>query len=111
MTKEKRRKELEKELKRIVKILVKNYQPEKIILFGSLAGGRIHQWSDLDVVVIKETKKRFAERAGEVSAAVPHNVPLDFIVYTPNEFKEMTSYNYIVRDEIIKKGRVVYEKI
>lgn len=39
---EKRKEILEKELKRIVDVIIKGYSPEKIILFGSLAGGHVH---------------------------------------------------------------------
>ena len=47
---------LEKELHRIVATLIEKYKPEKIILFGSLATSKIHEWSDIDILIIKETK-------------------------------------------------------
>ncbi|MDI3531232.1 MAG: uncharacterized protein PWP60_1081, partial [Candidatus Atribacteria bacterium] len=50
-----REKLLHEELSRIVKLLIEKYQPEKIILFGSLAEGRIHEWSDIDLLIIKDT--------------------------------------------------------
>ena len=40
-TVEQRKKLLEDETSHIIEILKKNYEPEKIILFGSLAGGDI----------------------------------------------------------------------
>lgn len=105
-----RQKQLKKELDRIVKILVKDYQPEKIILFGSLVSGRLHEWSDIDLAIIKKTNKKFYQRIGEASALISHHFPLDLLVYTPDEFNQMASYNYFVRDEIIKNGKVVYAK-
>jgi predicted nucleotidyltransferase len=38
-------KQLNRELTRIVDVLIKEYQPEKIILFGSLATKKINEWS------------------------------------------------------------------
>jgi hypothetical protein len=40
------RRHLEGELKRCVDLLVAHYAPEKIFLFGSLAVGQAHLWSD-----------------------------------------------------------------
>jgi predicted nucleotidyltransferase len=42
--------------------LLKNYDPEKIILFGSYARGDADEYSDYDIIVIKSTDKPFLER-------------------------------------------------
>jgi predicted nucleotidyltransferase len=42
--------------------LLKPYDPEKIILFGSRARGEADSYSDYDVVVIKTTDRPFLER-------------------------------------------------
>jgi uncharacterized protein len=47
-----RKAELARALDHIVHTLVTQYQPEKIILFGSMASGEVHEWSDLDLVII-----------------------------------------------------------
>jgi len=98
-------------LKKVVKAIVDNYRPEKIILFGSAAVDRTHEDSDADLAVIKKTNKNFYDRIGEVSGVVPHGIPLDILVYTPEEFQQMQNdkYGYFVRDEIIGKGKVLYE--
>lgn len=104
-----RKKELDKELQRIVAVLKEKYKPEKIILYGSFAQGQVHEWSDLDIVVVKRTNKRFYDRLHEVSRLADSRVGADFLVYTPQEFKEMSKWNYFIRDEVVKKGRVLYE--
>ena len=58
--------ELQAELERIVRVVVEQYAPECVILYGSFAHGDIHEWSDLDLCVIKRTEKRFIERLEEV---------------------------------------------
>ena len=104
--------QVKKTIQDIIAPIVKTYQPEKIILFGSAVTGTMHEDSDLDLVIIKKTDKRFYDRIGEVLKIV-RNVspkpPIDFLVYTPNEFRDMEDTNYFVKDEVVKKGKVLYE--
>jgi len=53
MTKSQLRKSYEREIKKIVASL-KVYNPQKIILFGSAARGKIHPESDIDICFVKE---------------------------------------------------------
>lgn len=102
---------LQSELRRISQVIIQNYFPEKIILFGSLASGNIHEWSDIDLVIIKKTNERFIKRLHDVAFLTHPEVGVNFLVYTPSEFQEMISDdNYFVVDEILKKGRILYEK-
>lgn len=101
-------KKYSRELKRIGDVLVKKYKPEKVIVFGSYALEKTHKWSDLDIVVVKNTKKRFADRVEEVLGLVEPKEATDFLVYTPSEFEEMAKNNYFIRDEVLKKGKVIY---
>lgn len=95
-------------VKQIVDELVKNYQPEKVILFGSRVHGKTHEWSDVDLVVIKKTDKKFRDRIGEASSSFRHILPVDIIVYTPEEFIRMSNENWFVKEEVVRKGQVVY---
>ncbi len=106
-----RKEALEEELRGIVGILVEKYQPEKIILFGSLASGRIHEWSDIDLLIIKETDKRPLDRATDITAMLDYpRIAMDIFVYTPEEVE------YLVREgsqfiaEILEQGKILYEK-
>ena len=106
-----KKKDLEKELKRIVGIIIKDYSPEKIILFGSLADGNIHEWSDVDLVIIKETKERFIDRLHNVRLMTYPRVGVDFIVYTPGEVENMKreKRRFLIK-EILEKGEILYER-
>jgi predicted nucleotidyltransferase len=105
-----REKLLHEELSRIVKLLIEKYQPEKIILFGSLAEGRIHEWSDIDLLIIKDTFKRPIERILEVSKLVRPRVGVDFFVYTPSEFALYLEEEVSFFRDILTQGKVLYEK-
>jgi predicted nucleotidyltransferase len=97
-------------LKLIIKDL-KKYEPEKIILFGSGARGEMDEYSDIDLVVIKETKKSFVERLVEVVDFLSKDAPhADIFVYTPTEFEVMKEEENPFMEQVLKDGKVVYEK-
>ena len=52
--------QLEETLERILSVLEEQYHPEQVIVFGSLASGNITETSDLDLLIVKETDKRFS---------------------------------------------------
>lgn len=103
-----RKKNLEKELKRIVKVIIKNYSPEKIILFGSLADGNIHEWSDIDLIIIKFTDEDPWERTVRVDRLIEHTAPVDILVYTPKEIRQRLAMNDYFVKEFSEKGKVLY---
>jgi len=101
---------LEIELKRIVDSIESNYQPEKIILFGSLAEGRATEGSDIDLIVIKDTDKDPWSRSEEVDRYIRHAVPVDVLVYTPREIEARLGINDFFVREFLEKGKVLYER-
>ncbi|MDP3048544.1 MAG: nucleotidyltransferase domain-containing protein [Thermodesulfovibrionales bacterium] len=107
---EQRKKLLEEELSRIVEVLAKNYEPEKVILFGSLAGGDMHEWSDIDLLIVKKTTKRPLERILEASRLIKPTIGIDLFVYTPEEFDALVQEKFSFLTTIARKGKVLYEK-
>jgi len=106
-----REKSLNRELERIVRKLKKNYQPERIILFGSLAQGDVKEGSDIDLVIIKDTDKRPLDRCLEVASICQPSLAVNFIVYTPEEFrKQQDAGNFFVLEEILERGHLLYER-
>lgn len=106
-----RKKKLEQELERVVETLREKYKPRKILLFGSLLRGHTHAWSDIDLVVVKNTEKRFVERLKEVALLTQPKVGIDFFVYTPEEFQEMISEpGTFQQREMFEKGKVIYDE-
>ena len=106
---ERRKAALEAELARVLPLLIDEYGAEKIILFGSLATGEVGEWSDLDLVVVKQTKKKFFRRLDEVLTLTRPRVGTDLLVYTPEEFERMCASRRFFKEEIMAKGRVLYE--
>lgn len=100
---------LDQELARYVRLLTEHSDPEKVILFGSLAGGQVHEWSDIDLIVIEKTALPFFQRLRKVRQLLRPKVGVDIMVYTPEEFDQSCADRPFFRDEIVAKGEVVYE--
>jgi len=39
-------------LDELLPVLIEEYDPQQVILFGSMARGRVEEWSDLDLLII-----------------------------------------------------------
>ena len=98
----------EKEIEKIIGQIEDKYQPEKIILFGSYASGRPKKNSDVDLVVIKQTRERFVRRLMRMAEIVRSSLGTEILVYTPKEWQDaLREENYFIK-EIAKNGKVVY---
>ena len=99
------------ELGKIVKQIVNFYKPQKIILFGSYAHGHVHADSDLDLLIIKKTSKRFLDRLANVRRIVSdpqRSIPFAPIVVTPAEIEKRLAIGDQFIEEIINRGRILY---
>ena len=99
---------LQAELDRFMPILINQFNALKIIVFGSYAENRVMEWSDLDIVVVRETSLRFLDRSAELIRALRPQVGVDFFVYTPMEWNKLIRENLFVRTEIVGKGKELY---
>lgn len=100
---------LEQELDRYVRIL-SQHNAEKVFVYGSLVSGKIHAWSDIDLVIIKKTKQPFLKRLQKMRQLLQPRVGTDILVYTPEEFDQLKQERPFVREEILAKSKVVYER-
>jgi len=60
-------------------------------------------------VIVQESDKRFLDRIREIIELLRPRVGVDILVYTPTEFAQLGAQRPFVRDEILGKGRVLYE--
>jgi predicted nucleotidyltransferase len=102
--------QLQQELERILDILIKKYQPKKVILFGSLASGQIKETSDLDIFIIKDTPKRYWERIDEVLHLTHPQEATDLFVFTPEEIENNLNQGNLYLKEIFREGKILYER-
>lgn len=105
-----RKNQLFSELARITVILQNDPAVKKVLLFGSLAEGRVGMKSDLDLLIIQDTDKPFLLRSVELMESLSPEIAVDLLVYTPKEFRDMQKKPSPFLREILKNGRIVYEK-
>jgi len=93
----------------VVERIVKNVQPEKVILFGSYAYGNPTDDSDLDILVIKEMDIPRHERIRQVKKHLRGmKIPIDLLVYTPKEIDEWKGIEAAFINHVIEKGKILY---
>lgn len=106
-----RGREAEKEIDRLVKRIVKQFHPHKIILFGSYARGTVGPDSDVDLLVIMSITGSKRKTATSIDCALAdRRVPLDIIVATPEEVeRDRDAIGTVIRPALLE-GKVVYER-
>ncbi len=98
-------------LDEIIKRIVENIQPDKIILFGSRSIGTAKNESDYDICVLKkdiQNKRSITHKIYRILLGVMASV--DVIVETPNQFDELKTNPFLIYNQISNKGKVIYEK-
>ena len=110
MTTVSRAETLRAELVRFVGIVAADPHTRQVMVFGSMVDATIDEWSDLDLVVVMETDLPFLERVRRLQRQVRPQVAMDLLVYTPEEWAEITETRPFVRDEIMAKGQIVYDQ-
>ncbi len=86
----------------------KQHKIDALLFFGSRANGRPDRWSDIDLVVVSQwfEGKRRLVRARWLRKAWDLGYPVDFLCYTPEEFRERAAEPTIVK-EALKKGILI----
>ena len=99
-----------KEIRNIVKQLLRVYKPEKIILFGSIANGKIRECSDIDLFIVKNDVPDFGvDRIRQLDTLIKYTLATDFIVYKPEEVKDRLKLGDPFIKDIFKDGQVLYD--
>lgn len=98
-----------KKLSEICRRLATMFSPDKIILFGSFAQGKITKDSDLDLLVIKDCKGREVDEAVEMRLAVATDVPMDILVRSPRTLKQRLARGDPFIRNVLRCGKVLYE--
>jgi uncharacterized protein len=97
------------EITQAISPILERYAIVKAIVFGSFAVGDASKRSDLDLMLIMETDKRFLDRYdgiyGELTDVIKHR-SVDLLIYTPEEFYRMQDEPFMRR--AVKEGVLIY---
>ena len=103
--------QIETSLKEAVDRIIKRFNPEKIILFGSYAYGKPTMDSDIDLMIVMDTDEKPHKRAVLIRKALKDiGIPKDIIVKTPQEFERFKDIVGTVIYPAAHKGKLLYEK-
>jgi predicted nucleotidyltransferase len=99
------------QIERFIALLGRDLNVERVILFGSHAYGRPHEWSDIDLAVISASfaslgrvaRLEWLERVAWEAQA--HAV--EPVGFTPQEYAEASDLSLL--GEVREKGVVVYD--
>jgi len=90
--------------------IVWEFQPDKIILFGSYASGRPRPDSDVDLLVILPFEGKSFRKSLEILNRVAPEFPVDLLARRPAD----TAQRYAEGDPLIREaldhGKLLYER-
>lgn len=95
---------------KLARQIVKSFNPEKIILFGSYAYGNPSVDSDVDLLVLLPFKGKGFRKALEILNAIDPQFAVDLLARTPTDAQR----RYLEGDPLIRMafdhGKVLYER-
>jgi predicted nucleotidyltransferase len=98
-------------IEEMVRRIVEQFNPDRIILFGSHARGTAWSDSDADLLVIMPTQGSRREQAIAIDLAlVGVDLPADVIVVTPEDIKRSRDTPGTVIWRALREGKVVYDR-
>jgi predicted nucleotidyltransferase len=93
-----------------IKPIMQKHCVEQAILFGSFARGTNDNRSDIDLLIIMDTAKRFLDRIKDFEELydVLPGMALDLLVYNPLELQNINHRPFI--RQILSEGICLYEQ-
>ena len=97
------REEIRRELLRVVEELKEKLPVSRVYLFGSFARGKVHEGSDIDLLIVGDFPERVFTRIERVLELT--DLPIEPLVYTPAEFEELVRAGnpFILR--VLREGK------
>lgn len=84
------REEAERDLRLLVEALFARLRPRRILVFGSVSRGDVHQGSDLDLILVGDfsgSRRDRVDQVLEVAWDLGVRRGVEPLVYTPEEFE------------------------
>ncbi len=90
--------------------IAKEFDPDKIILFGSHAYGTPKEYSDVDLLVIMPFEGKGLRKSVEILNRLDPRFSVDIVVRRPDDAaRRYAEYDPLIRDAF-NKGIVLYER-
>jgi predicted nucleotidyltransferase len=100
------------ELRKIIEILVRGWQPDELYLFGSQARGEADESSDVDLLLVVPDSDLPRHRREALSYDLLWGLttPVDVIVLTQAEFQRGKKVKTSLPSTIQDEGKLLYER-
>ena len=98
-----------KQIQTLTEQIAREFHPERIVLFGSHAYGKPHQFSDVDLLVVMPFEGSPLQQAARIITRLQPPFSLDLIVRTPEQVNERMAMQDGFMQEIFARGKTVYE--
>lgn len=97
------------QIKQLCEQIVREFHPERIILFGSHAYGTPTPDSDVDLLVIMPYEGQYWRQLVKMLTRLDTLLPLDLVLRTPKEIEERLAMGDFFIREVTELGKVMYE--
>lgn len=97
------------EIKEFGRQIGEQFHAQRVILFGSYARGNVTSDSDVDLLVIGQFEGRSVDTSVEIRMKLRPHFPVDILIRTPEKVQQRIEMGDCFMQEIIEKGKVLYE--
>jgi predicted nucleotidyltransferase len=98
-----------KQIQQFCEQLAREFQPERIVLFGSHAYGQPHPFSDVDLLVVMPFEGSPLQQAARILTRLEPQMSVDLLVRTPEQVRQRLAMQDSFMQDILKRGKVTYE--
>ena len=107
----KARQSVQREIKQMLQRIVREFDPERVILFGSHARGEAGRDSDVDLLVVMPFEGLKHKKQLEIRVALHDiRIPKDIIVTTPEDFAWRKDVVGTIEYPAVREGKVLYAR-
>src|SRR5689334_7193856 len=104
-----RQKSIGEDIRALCGKIAREFNPDKIVLFGSHAHGRPRWDSDVDLLVIMPFKGSSHLQAVKIRSRIEPQIAVDLLVRTPQQISRRLAMGDSFMREILERGKIIYE--
>jgi predicted nucleotidyltransferase len=100
----------EKRIAELGEKIAREFQPERIILFGSYAYGKPRPDSDVDLLVVLPFDGKAFRKSLEILNRIDPDFSVDIVTRRPEDAARRYKEGDLLIREALNRGRVLYER-
>ncbi len=96
------------EIEELARRIVREFHPQRVVLFGSHAEGAAAGESDVDLLVIMPLEGSEIDKSVEIRLKLDPRFPVDLLVRTPEAIRRRLAMGDTFLRDILEHGKVLY---